>query len=180
MFTNGWKYLIRCPSLFSALTMYVLVARSPDQMQRKLAEHKARLLLLACSEIAKTWPACSWIMMLFETIFRNLEKRNSAQALQVGRVGDSQWEAPLEEGTAPCVSQNTHRESQHEQISLSNFQGQTAPSPQPNVFYTEMLSDMPLHDQFVNIPEFFDQDLLSGLPQDFGLAHDVFPYLMES
>ncbi|KAK5052670.1 hypothetical protein LTR84_002535 [Exophiala bonariae] len=169
-----------CPSLFSALTMYVLMARSPDHMQRKLAEHKARLLLLACSEIAKTWPACSWIMMLFETIFRNLEKRSGAQLPQVGRGGGSQWEAPMQDGTAPRAPQDSHRESQHEQISLCSFQGQNAQTPQPNVFYTDMLSDIPLHDQFVNIPEFFDQDLLNGLPQDFGLAHDVFPYLMES
>lgn len=48
-------------------------------MKRKLAENKARLLILGCTEISKTWPACGWILRLFETIFRNLEERGSQE-----------------------------------------------------------------------------------------------------
>lgn len=180
MIANGEIFLPRCPSLFSALTMYVLMARSPDLMQRKLAEHKARLLLLACAEVAKTWPACSWIMKLFETIFKNLEKRSSTQVHQPVQGGTSHCEAPIEEGITVCALQGTHRESQHDQASLNSYQDQNASSPQPNILDAGVLPDMPLHHQFLNVPELFDQDLLSGLPQDFGMAHDVFPYLMET
>lgn len=160
--------------------MYVLMARSPDHMQRKLAEHKARLLLLAGTEVAKTWPACGWIMKLFETIFKNLEKRNNAQVEQPAQVGIPQWQAPIEDRVAVRLPHSTHRESQRGPVSMNAYHDQNVPSPQPNLFYTEVLPDMPLHDQFFSIPELFEQDLLSGLPPDFGLAHDVFPYLMES
>lgn len=180
MIANGEILLLRCPSLFSALTMYVLMAQSPDLMQRKLAEHKARLLLLACAEVAKTWPACSWIMKLFETIFKNLEERSSAQVHQSVQGDSSHCKAPIEEGTTVCALQGTRRESQHDQASLNSYQDQNASSPQPNILDAGMLPDMPLHHQFLDVPEFFDQDLLSGLPQDFGVAHDVFPYLMET
>ncbi|RVX71875.1 hypothetical protein B0A52_04274 [Exophiala mesophila] len=163
-----------CPSLFSALTMYVLMARSPDHMQRKLAEHKARLLLLACAEISKTWPACGWIMKLFETIFKNLERKHHTQGEQSSEINPRPCEGAMDQVIAL-------RGPHHESVSLNNYQDQNASSPQINM--TDgggVFPDAPLHHQFLNVPDLFDQDLLSGLPQDFGLAHDFFPYLMES
>ncbi|OAL32861.1 hypothetical protein AYO20_07652 [Fonsecaea nubica] len=170
-----------CPTLFSALTMYVLMARSPDSMHRKLAEHKARLLLLACAEVAKTWPACDWIMKLFETIFKNMEKRSQTQVPQPA-LGDpyQSGSGPTQQATTIRAGQGIHRESQHEQASLNNYQDQRVSSPSANMLDAGVLADMPLHHQFLNVPEFCDQDLLSVLPLDFGLPHDVLPYMMES
>ena len=61
----------RCPSVFASLTIYALMIRSSDKTQRELAENRARLLMLGLNQIAETWPASTWILRLFQTIFKN-------------------------------------------------------------------------------------------------------------
>ncbi|KIX10170.1 uncharacterized protein Z518_01251 [Rhinocladiella mackenziei CBS 650.93] len=171
-----------CPSLFSALSMYVLMVQHSDQIQRKLAEHKSRLLLLACGEIAKTWPACGWILRLFETIFKNLEEKYSGQGTgdQPVQGASRQWpssahtdvagnppETPFEELQRSGVSS----ESYQDPVSLGTASGRDGST-------ANIMPELPA--QFLNIPDLFDTDLLSGLSQDFGLGQNFYPDLIES
>ncbi|OQV05522.1 Fungal specific transcription factor domain-containing protein [Cladophialophora immunda] len=170
-----------CPSLFSALSMYVLMVQHSDQIQRKLAEHKSRLLLLACGEIAKTWPACGWILRLFETIFRNLGEKNSGQGPvdQAVQGPSRQWpqsthadgtENPPETSLEELQRNTVSSESYQDPVSLGTASGRDGST-------AHTMPELP--PQFLNIPDLFDTDLLSGLSQDFGFGHNFYPDLME-
>jgi hypothetical protein len=162
------------------------MAQSSDAMQRKLAEHKARLLMMACAEIAKTWPACGWILRLFETIFSNLGKQQHIR----NDLSQPSNETPFRR--QPDLDQNLSVRSM--QVPLDKVRGEREyllPSYQDEnpsdmiseragISTTSLHPDFSMREQFLNVPDPFDLDLLNGLPHDFSSDHDLLSYLMES
>jgi hypothetical protein len=162
--------------------MYVLMARHTDDIQRKLAEHKSRLLILACGEIAKTWPAGRWILRLFEAIFKNMDDKTGGQPgnNQHRQANTRLWP----------FTDDTHVAEQASDPCL--------PDPQSDHVLQEPSADFPVYGainendglmsnflpelgpQFSNITDMFDMELLNGMSQGFGTSQNLFLDLMES
>lgn len=160
--------------------MYVLIVHRSDKLQRKLAEHKARLLLLGCAEIAKTWPACGWIQRLFETIFKNLEEKSSPNAPGSSQVTSRQpatgveAQIPSHPGRRAVgkVPNNDGLAQYHNSIQSAKggYQGETMAAFQP---------DIPFYPSLVNMGDAFGPEHLDEFSQDFGAENQDFPNLME-
>lgn len=154
--------------------------RRSDRIQRKLAEHKARLLILGCTEISKTWPACSWILRLFETVFKNLEEKSSQNITSSTSTTSCQSssciDAQMTDHQVPRASDKFHGSDNMAQFndpgltSIGLCEGEI-----PSIFQ----SDAHIH-PFLNMPDFLDPELLSGFPHDFRVGNQEFyPSSME-
>ncbi|TAQ87449.1 hypothetical protein B7494_g4221 [Chlorociboria aeruginascens] len=77
MLRGGQLHII--PSVFAALIMHLIIMRTSDHMQRKLAENHARLCMLSMSELQKSWPVGGWILRLFESLLKNLPAEREPQ-----------------------------------------------------------------------------------------------------
>ncbi|KAK5048512.1 hypothetical protein LTR84_005602 [Exophiala bonariae] len=64
------------PTLFGALSIHSLVIRCRQPVSSQLAENRARLCMLALSELSKLWPAAGWILRVFDKVLRRLTGRN--------------------------------------------------------------------------------------------------------
>lgn len=51
--------------------MHVVAIRTAGPTQRKLAENHAQTCMLAMSLWSKSWPACGWLLRLFESLLKN-------------------------------------------------------------------------------------------------------------
>lgn len=162
--------------------MYVKVARRSQEIHRKLAEHKARLLILGCSEIAKTWPACGWILRLFETVFKNLQDRDRGNNNCVTQTtshpsnmagSDDQFPSqPAQNqahGVNSCCLDSNSDSTQYSMLgqAASGTSAATTAAFQPDI-------QLPL---FLDMPDIFDPQLLNDLSQDFNAtANCAYPY----
>lgn len=164
--------------------MYALMVRSADQTQRRLAEHKAGLLMLGCAEIAETWPACGWILRLFESIFGTFaNKRVKLNSGNQARQGATLSWLPSDD--AQAGHQQAQRRSEEPRGSgsssrLHNAGDRLASAADGEGFATSMLSEMPVHHQFLNVPDFVDADFLNGLSLDYMSGQDFLPFPMDS
>ena len=170
--------------------MYVLLSRSTDLIQRKLAENKARLLILGLGEIAKSWPAATWILRLFETIFRKQHERNPWIALPDSSPRSrSVLQPPL-----PTNGSSVHQTNSQIDNSMDNgsqHAGRTYPYGQPDQPSfgrgeattgggLDYRGDSQMMLPAFNLQDLFDADLFAECPPDIGVgSQDVFPFLME-
>ncbi|RVX71097.1 hypothetical protein B0A52_03463 [Exophiala mesophila] len=60
------------PTLFGALSIHSLVILCRQPISSQLAENRARLCMLALSELSKLWPAAGWILRVFDKVLRRL------------------------------------------------------------------------------------------------------------
>ncbi|KAH8810646.1 fungal-specific transcription factor domain-containing protein [Xylogone sp. PMI_703] len=151
-----------CPILFAALSMYVLMVRRFDRIQRKLAENKAGLLILACTEVSKTWPACGWILRLFETIFKNLEEKGWQTLLN--QTKDTLYKARnYPEGHLPNEAAESENDIGNiEQHAVPGYPAATACQNDATEPFSFDAQFMP----FLDMPGVFDSDLLNGFSMD--------------
>ena len=162
--------------------MYVIMMRHSDHIQRKLAENKSRLLMLACGEVAKSWPACGWILRLFETIFKNLNEKDSGRDPRNQSTQDPSlhWSTSTTTDIAEHLPDMSLEDRQHDYNSSGLYQDPFSLGPNiyrdgsTNTFNPE------LPPQFLNIPDIFDTDILSALSQDIGHGQNFYSDLMEN
>jgi hypothetical protein len=161
--------------------MYVLQSRSSDPIQQKLAENKARLLMLGLSEIGKTWPASTWILRLFEVIFKKQQEKSQ---------GASQYPA---QNIPPSASRTGISAAMNDNFNTWSNRGHSLVTIAPCARSDQQAArsgtdrgsedfqwDTQMQRSSLDMSERFEADLLAEFPPNFDVGNqDFFPYLMD-
>ena len=150
--------------------MYTLMVRRSDQMQRTLAKHKTRLLMMGCTEISKTWPACGWIQRLFETVLKNIEEKCLTQPMlcQSSTFTDTQT---LDQA-ANRIGEDAHVSNERPQ---QHNTGQPASGLPVGKDATINLPNASMHSSQLNMSDTFNPEFWNGFLPDF-IGQGYFPH----
>lgn len=161
--------------------MFALLSRSSDPMQRKLAENKARLLMLALGEIGKTWPAGTWILRLFESIFKKQQEKNQANSQALTQNG---LPPASTMGTSTQLNNNfgSTTSASHSLVDVASYGWSDRRTVRlgEEAGIADFQWDPQLHQPSLNVSDPFEAEHLAEFSSRFDVGNqDFFPYLME-